>query len=223
MSLYRQGAFPMADPTTPFADLGWYLPEVRSVIVLDEAGAGLVNGPTWRMPRRLRSTLRSGRFVVTCDRAFGSVIRACAEPRVDGPSSSSDTWIDARIVGLFEQLHAIGLAHSVEAWRPTPAGGNELVGGVYGLAVGGVFCAESMFTRRSQGGSDAGKVALVCLARHLFLRGFAVIDTQFMNPNVERFGAIEVDDVDYAELLERVAFDPLAWGDFDAEGLLSMR
>lgn len=209
MSAYRQGAFPMSDPAEPLSELGWYLPDPRAVIVLDAGDDDELRSlPGLHVPRRLSQRMRSRPFALTSDRAFGEVVRVCARPRRDGPSSSSETWIDGRVIEIFDRLHAAGVAHSVEAWSER----GELVGGVYGLAVGRVFCAESMFTRPELGGTDAGKVALITLAMHLRSRGFTLIDTQFTNPHVSRFGAVEIPSEVYLSHLARVCHDEINWG-----------
>lgn len=212
LELYQAGLFPMADPDEPGTPLGWYRPERRGVITLVDSVYPDAKPASWRIPSRLRSTLRSHPFRLTCDVAFGSVIRACSLPRHESENNSEETWIDDQIIGIFEALHAAGHAHSVEAWL-----GEQLVGGVYGLAVGRVFAAESMFTRRDLGGSDSSKIALVALASHLRRCGFVVIDTQFTNPNVNRFGAHEQDGTAHQTLLESVGRAQLPWGSFEAE------
>lgn len=204
---YRQGIFPMAIPARPGgrAALAWYEADPRGVIRLE-------GGPP-RLPRRLMRTVRGGRFRVTSDRAFGMVIRACGDPRREGG------WIDGRIIAIFEALHGAGHAHSVEAWVEPGEGevepglvGEEgvLVGGLYGLCVGGVFCAESMFSRPDLGGRDASKVCLAVTIGHLVARGFGLIDTQMWSEHLAQFGCEQVSRETYRELLER-------WGDVERE------
>lgn len=212
LAAYRQGAFPMAqgrEAARRGTPIGWYRPEERAVLAIRPELLGLESGV--RVPRRLARTVRQGRFRLTTDAAFGRVIRACAEPRRETESCSTETWIDDRIILAFELLHRAGHAHSIEAWAEREGGALELVGGVYGLAVGGVFCAESMFSLPERGGRDASKVCLVRLIEHCTVRGFAVIDTQFVNPHLEQFGVVEVESEQYLELLESVSEREIAW------------
>lgn len=194
---YAAGVFPMArhrnDP-----DLEWIDPTERGILPLDG----------FHLPRSLRRTIRRGRFQATCDTAFERVMRACAEPTPARP----ETWINERILDLFGELHRAGRAHSVETWLD-----GRLVGGLYGLAMGGAFFGESMFSRAE----DASKVALVYLVAQLRRGGFVLLDTQFLNDHLARFGAVEVARWRYhamlAEALQRRAVfygdlppDPLA-------------
>ena len=126
--------------------------------------------------RRLARTMRCEKFHLTIDRAFGKVIRGCADR--DG-----GTWITRAMIAAYERLHRLGVAHSVEAWQ-----GEELMGGIYGVALGGFFSGESMFSRTS----DASKVALIFLARHLNSRGFLLFDTQVLTGHTRRMGAVEL-------------------------------
>ncbi len=181
---YSVGLFPMAecrdDPM-----LFWVDPKLRGVLPLDR----------FHLPRRLRRTLRQRRFRLSCDAAFRQVIEACAETAPGRPN----TWINDEILDLYSELHARGDAHSVECWLD-----GELVGGLYGVVLGGAFFGESMFTRVR----DASKVALVHLVARLRAGGFVLLDTQFNTPHLERFGAIEVPRERYRELLaEALALD----------------
>ncbi len=215
LDAYRQGAFPMAEGRDA-ARLGkpvrWYRPFERAVLPIRPELLGLEKGV--HLPRRLMRTYRSGKFRLTTDAAFGRVIRACAEPRKETPSSSTETWIDDRIIQAFELLHEARLAHSIEAWLERDSGQLDLVGGLYGLALGGVFCAESMFSRPERGGTDASKVCLVKLIQHCTDRGFSVIDTQFVNPHLEQFGVTEIETERYLDLLDKVADQEISWGPF---------
>lgn len=165
---YTCGVFPMArsrrDPR-----LYWIDPTDRGILPLDD----------FHIPRSLLKTVRRGTFEVRCDTDFLSVMEGCAEPAADRP----DTWINEEIVRLFTQLHGMGLAHSVETWH-----NGCLVGGLYGLAMGGAFFGESMFSRTA----DASKVALVHLVARLRHGGFTLLDTQFVTDHLRRFGAHEV-------------------------------
>jgi leucyl/phenylalanyl-tRNA--protein transferase len=170
--------------------LYWIDPEQRGILPLDG----------FHVPRSLRRALRSERFEIRCDTAFETVMRACAEPTPERPES----WINERIVGLFVELHGLGLAHSVEAWED-----GRLAGGLYGLALGGAFFGESMFSRRT----DASKAALVHLVARLRHGGFRLLDTQFVTEHLRQFGAVEIPREQYrarlAAALEQPArFDP---------------
>ena len=212
LDAYRTGAFPMAEGRDA-AQLGlpihWFRPDPRAVLPIRPELIGADRGA--HIPRRLMRTVRSGRFLVTTDRAFERVIRGCALPRHETESASSQTWIDDRIMHAFVLLHEAGHAHSIEAWRETGSGELVLVGGVYGLAVGGVFCGESMFSLPEQGGTDASKVCLVHLIRHCTRLGFATIDTQFTNPHIEQFGVVEISLDTYLDVLEDVKDEQIRW------------
>ena len=172
---YRHGIFPMADERS--GEVLWFRPDPRAVIPLDG----------FHVSRSLARTLRRGRFDVRVDTAFVSVMRGCA----DRPEGS---WISERFVEVYGALHRAGKAHSVEAWRD-----GRLVGGVYGLALGGVFMAESMFHRET----DASKVALAALVGRLRERGFTVLDVQYMTPHLESLGAVEITRREYERRLEQ--------------------
>ena len=172
---YRHGIFPMADERS--GEVLWFRPDPRAVIPLDG----------FHVSRSLARTLRRGRFEVRVDTAFETVMRGCA----DRPEGS---WISERFVEVYGALHRAGKAHSVEAWRD-----RRLVGGVYGLALGGAFMAESMFHRET----DASKVALAALVGRLSERGFNVLDVQYMTPHLESLGAVEITRREYERRLER--------------------
>ena len=158
---YRKGLFPMCHED---GELYWHDPDPRAVFTLD----------TLEPDRRTARIIRSGRFTITRDKAFAEVIAACAE--------REDTWIDERIKASYVALHRAGHAHSMEAWQ-----GQELVGGIYGVAVGGAFFGESMFTRAS----NSGKVAFHALVAHLRERGFVLFDSQYINDFTAQLGAVE--------------------------------
>lgn len=158
---YRKGLFPMCHED---GELYWHDPDPRAVFTLD----------TLEPDRRTARIIRSGRFTITRDKAFAEVIAACAE--------REDTWIDERIKASYVALHRAGHAHSMEAWQD-----KELVGGIYGVAVGGAFFGESMFTRAS----NAGKVAFHALVAHLRERGFVLFDSQYINDFTAQLGAVE--------------------------------
>jgi len=174
---YRLGIFPMAESRNA-KDVLWVRPHERCILPLDK----------FHVPRRLAQTIKSDRYTVTVDAAFGDVIRGCAEQRPD----RRDTWINAPIVDVFMTLHTRRLAHSVEVWFE-----DKLVGGLYGLGLASAFFAESKFSRMR----DASKVALVHLAARLKAGGYTLLDAQFPNPHLEQFGAVTVTEERFQGLL----------------------
>jgi leucyl/phenylalanyl-tRNA--protein transferase len=184
---YRAGLFPMAEARRSDR-LYWLDPEQRGILPLDR----------FHLPRRLLRTIRSGRYTVTVDRDFAAVIAGCAAA-VPG---REDTWITGEIERLLTELHRLGYAHSVEA-----RAAGELVGGLYGVALGGVFFGESMFSRRR----DASKVALVALVARLRAGGFVLLDTQFVTAHLAQFGAVEIPRDEYKARLARAASKPAQW------------
>lgn len=183
---YASGIFPMADARDD-PETFWVEPKARAVIPLDN----------FRLSRSLRKTIRSDRFLVTADAAFSDIIAICAEQAGD----RRETWINAEIEDAFNQLHRLGHAHSIECWLPDEATGEDrLAGGLYGLAVGGAFCGESMFSRAR----DASKVALAWLVARLKVGGFPLLDCQFMTDHLASLGAIEISQQAYLEELKRV-------------------
>lgn len=196
---YTVGIFPMAghryDP-----DVQWVAPTLRGILPLDD----------FHVPRRLRRTVRQGRLELRCNSAFADVMEACAEPR----HACGDTWINPEIIRVFCELHDMGFAHSVETWLD-----GDLVGGLYGLALGGAFFGESMFSRVD----DSSKVALVALVALLRKAGFGLLDAQFINDHLQQFGAIEITAADYMQRLDealqrRVAFP----GGMSSEGVAEL-
>ncbi len=176
---YRLGMFPMAD-TRASARLYWLDPEMRGVMPLD----------TFHVPRRLGRTVLAGTYDVTVNRDFSAVIAGCAA-QLPG---RNETWINPQIEALFTALHRRGDAHSVETWLD-----GQLVGGLYGVAIGGAFFGESMFSLAR----DASKVALVQLLARLRLGGFVLLDTQFVTTHLAQFGAIEIPRAAYRARLDR--------------------
>jgi leucyl/phenylalanyl-tRNA--protein transferase len=170
---YRHGLFPMADTTT--GEIWWFRPDPRAIIPLD----------AFHIPRSLAKTLRKGLFEVRMDTDFVGVMAGCAD-RPEG------TWISEEFFRVYGALHQMGKAHSVETWR-----NGQLVGGVYGVALGGAFMAESMFHRET----NASKVALVALVERLKERGFILLDVQYLTPHLARFGAIEIPQKEYERRL----------------------
>ena len=193
---YALGIFPMAERRDD-EEIYWVDPEKRGILPLDR----------FHVPRRLARTLRQERFDVRCDENFDLVVGACAEPDF----GRSETWINGPIRRLSNQLFALGYGHSVECWRK-----GELVGGLYGVALGGAFFGESMFSRER----DASKVALVHLALRLVLGGFRLLDTQFLTQHLSQFGAEEIHRTDYRRCLaEAVAAKAQFYGVLAPEAL----
>ncbi len=185
LEAYSRGLFPWsADPVT------WWSPDPRAVF-------DLANAP--HVSRSLERKLRQGRFEVTRNAAFLEVVAACAEPRAGQPRSS---WIDRTLIDAYDNFHRAGYAHSVEVWRE-----GRLVGGIYGVAVGGAFAGESMFHRQA----DASKVALVSLADHLRGRGFTLFDVQVANPFTLRMGAEEIPREAFLMQLRRALREPASF------------
>jgi leucyl/phenylalanyl-tRNA--protein transferase len=173
---YSMGIFPWYSGGSPIL---WWSPDPRLVLFPEEL----------KISRSLRQTMKKGTFRVTFDAAFEEVMRGCAEsPRKDGQG----TWITAEMIKAYRRLHEKGAAHSVESWAA-----GRLAGGLYGVALGGVFFGESMFSRRS----DASKVALVSLVEHLTEFGFRIIDCQMTTAHLVSFGAREIPR---AEFLKRM-------------------
>lgn len=178
IAAYSQGIFPMADDD---GTIGWYEPTIRAVIPLD----------SFQVPRRLARTVRSGRFEVRVDSAFADVMRACAAP---APGRET-TWISDAMVAAYSELQRLGLAHSVECWRE-----GRLVGGLYGVAIRGLFAGESMFHHER----DASKVALVHLVERLRRGGFTLLDSQYIvGDHMLQFGTVEIPRAEYQRRLRR--------------------
>ena len=173
---YSIGVFPMSD-SRDAADVFWVEPKRRAILPLDG----------FRLSRSLRKTVRADRFRVTRDLAFAEMMRRCAE--------RDETWINGEIEAGFNNLHSLGHAHSIECWE-----GEELVGGLYGVKLGGAFFGESMFSART----DASKVALAWLVARLIAGGFRLLDCQFMTEHLRSLGAIEISQADYVTMLSSV-------------------
>lgn len=157
-------------------EISWYSPDPRGIIEIDH----------FHLPRRLLRTIRQQTFEIVIDRNFEQVIRRCA--------GRKETWINEEIVLAYRALHLLGKAHSVEAYFE-----GALAGGLYGVSLGGAFMGESMFTI----GRDASKVCLAFLIDRLKERGYTLLDTQFITPHLERFGAVEIPRSDYLRRLEK--------------------
>lgn len=205
LSAYRSGHFPMAPSRDWHGPLSWFNPLERGIIPLD----------SFHLPRRLRDRLRSRRFRITTDQAFERVIRGCAAPR----EGEADTWINADIERLYTDLHHAGHAHSIEAWLGGD-GPPTLVGGLYGVHIGGAFFAESKFSVPEQGGTDASKVCLAHLLMHAQRRGFGLVDVQYWNPHLDQFGCLVVHRSKYLRLLGEQVARSVDWQPFDAEANL---
>ena len=168
---YRRGIFPMAMEN---GEIGWFSPDPRAIIPLE----------TFHVPHGLKRALRKELYQVRFDTCFEEVMRNCAD--------RAETWISEEIIASYTHLHKLGIAHCVEAWH-----GDQLVGGLYGVSLGGAFFGESMFHRAT----DASKYALHALVQHLKSRGFTLLDTQWITPHLLTFGAIEIPRSRYMQLL----------------------
>lgn len=178
LEAYSAGYFPMAR-SQKGRNLYWFNPDIRGVLPLDEADA-------FHIPRSLRKFLRNHPYTITIDTAFAAVIRACADNRRAG---RDDSWINKHIIALYTELHEMGYAHSVEIWENS----TELVGGLYGVSLGGAFCGESMFSTRS----NTSKLALVHLVQRLQAAGYSLLDAQFENDHLTQFGFRPIPREDY--------------------------
>ena len=169
---YRNGWFPMAEPE---GEINWYYPHRRGILELDKL----------KISRSLRQTIKKNIFTVTVNTAFRDVMWNCA--------ARPETWISEEIIRAYSELHIKGFAHSVETWRE-----KKLAGGLYGVAIGGAFFGESMFSSLT----DASKVALVFLVERLRERGYVLLDTQFITPHLQRLGAAEIPADEYLKRLK---------------------
>jgi len=174
---YINGIFPMADSD---GTIYWYSPDPRAIIPLD----------SYKAHKSLRPLLKKNYFEIRIDYDFEAVMRGCAIAR----NETDDTWISEEIINAYTGLNGIGLAHSVEAYLD-----NNLVGGLYGVSIGAAFFGESMFYTQP----NASKVAFHYLIQTLRKQGFELLDTQFINDNVKRFGAIEIPKANYLNLLRK--------------------
>jgi leucyl/phenylalanyl-tRNA--protein transferase len=177
MAAYAQGVFPMASDD---GRIYWYSPDPRAILPLGQL----------HVSRSLFRLIRQGKYEIRFDTAFADVIAACAAP---GPGREQ-TWINAEIIRAYTELHELGFAHSVEAWE-----GGQLVGGLYGVSLRGLFAGESMFSRRP----DASKAALFYLVRRLREKGFLLLDVQYLTPHLKQLGAIEISKWRYRQLLKK--------------------
>ena len=171
---YSNGYFPMADSRT--GEISWYSPDPRAIFELSE----------FRIPRSLKQIVKKNIFEIRVNSRFEEVIRACG--------GRHETWISEEVVQTYLELYRLGFAHSVESWKQ-----GTLAGGLYGVALGGAFFGESMFSRER----DASKAALVFLVKRMSERGFTLLDTQWVTPHLERFGAKEIPRAEYMKRLKK--------------------
>jgi leucyl/phenylalanyl-tRNA--protein transferase len=189
LAAYRQGLFPMrlqARGPIGLGPLGWWSPDPRGIVPLD----GL------HVSRSLRRSQR--RFEIRVDSAFVDVMRGCADPK------RPHGWIDRKFIGAYSELHELGWAHSVETWQIDEHGHDTLVGGLYGVAIGGLFAAESKFHRVT----DASKVAVVALVDLMHAGGGTLLDVQWTTPHLASLGAINVARARYLELVADAVAQP---------------
>ena len=177
LDAYSKGLFPMAENRRD-KQLFWIDPEVRGILPLDN----------FHIPRSLKKKIRNNPFEVRFDHNFPAVIRACAHQK----PKRRETWINDEIIELYTKLFCMRHAHSVECWQE-----EKLVGGLYGISIGGAFFGESMFSSER----DSSKIALVHLVARLNLAGFTLLDTQFITDHLKQFGAIEISRVEYHRIL----------------------
>ena len=180
---YSMGIFPMAHPELD-DEIYWHAPDPRGILPLED----------FHVPKNLAKLVRQERFEVVSDRSFEEVMRCCADRET--------TWISEEIIAAYTALHEMGYAHSMEAWQD-----DELVGGLYGVALGGAFFGESMFFRVS----NASKVALVHLVRRMRRSGFVLLDTQYVTDHLRQFGAKEIPRARYEERLEEALHHDPPW------------
>lgn len=188
---YRAGIFPMSEDAAD-DDIFWVSPELRGVLPLDG----------FRLSTSLRKAIRKSGFLIEVDTDFEAIIEGCAAVGVDRET----TWINRTIRGVYGELFKRGVAHTVEVWD-----GADLVGGLYGLAIGGAFFGESMFHRRT----NASKVAMAHLVERLNAGGFVLLDTQFITDHLESLGGIEIPRALYEERLAAALLLDGDWGAWD--------
>ena len=190
INAYQHGIFPWFSEGDPIL---WWSPDPRCVLHPDKI----------RISRSLKKTLKKHPFEIRMDTAFADVIQACAAPR----ASQDGTWITADMFDAYVNLHKLGYAHSIECWQD-----DELVGGLYGIAIGKVFFGESMFSKKA----DASKIALVYLCDYLIQQGFKLIDSQVHTPHLESMGAEMISRSDFEKKVKQYACQndkPMSWKD----------
>ena len=196
LNAYANGIFPWPldlDEETGEKVLGWFCPNPRTVLIPADL----------HIPRRLKRKMRSGRFRVTSDQSFETVVAECSSPRLIEGELETGTWITNEVKSVYADLHVKGIAHSIEVWQD-----DVLVGGLYGIAVGTIFCGESMFHHVS----DASRVALCVLVQHLQSWGFSILDVQQATPHCSVLGAVDIPRSTYLDLLETGLDDPAVFG-----------
>jgi leucyl/phenylalanyl-tRNA--protein transferase len=187
LDAYGHGIFPW--PMWDEEPIAWWSPDPRAILEFDAL----------RISRRLRRTIRSGKFQATCDRAFEEVIRACGTAE----NRKNNTWLTPAMIAAYCRMYELGHAHSLEIWHD-----GQLVGGTYGIAIGGLFAAESMFYRER----DASKVALVHLVAHLRARGYQLLDIQQWTPHTGSLGGVEIRRTEYLRRLVIATGLPVTFG-----------
>jgi len=192
LDAYRHGIFPW--PVDEEDPMLWWSPDPRAILPLE----GL------HISKRLHRTLRSGKFKVTSDQAFAEVMSGCAT----GIGREGGTWLTDEMIAGYTKLHQLGHAHSVEVWHD-----GQLAGGTYGIAIGGLFAAESMFYRVR----DASKVALAHLVAHLGERGYQLLDVQQWTPHTGRLGVVEISRREYLDKLAQVIELPRTFGEISSQ------
>lgn len=190
MEAYRSGIFPMPLHFEHQRTLGWFSPDPRGILELD----------SFRVSRRLARRLRQGEFQFSCDAAFTQVVEGCAAPR----PQDTGCWLTLAMQNAYQSLQELGAAHSVEVWTD-----GQLVGGVFGIVMGGFFAGESMFSRRT----DASKAALAWLVNHLRRRGFALLDVQWTNEHTRSLGAVDISREIYLQRLSAAIALPVKFVD----------
>jgi leucyl/phenylalanyl-tRNA--protein transferase len=188
LDAYQHGLFPWP-LIDRIAEPQWWSPDPRAIFEFEQ----------FHRSRRLIQTIRSGKFTVTSDRNFTAVITGCATVG----DRRGATWLNTEMISAYQRLHELGSAHSVEAWHA-----GELVGGTYGVSIGGLFAAESMFFRQR----DASKVALAHLVQHLHRRGYHLLDIQQLTPHTASLGAIEISRDQYLTRLTDAVAQPIGFG-----------
>ena len=182
LNAYRNGIFPWFNEHDPIL---WWAPDPRMVLFTDQI----------KRSKSLKKTLRNTELSITMDRAFAEVMAACSAPRKNANGDTeSGTWIHPEMIEAYTDLHQQGIAHSIECWQ-----NGELVGGLYGIAIGHVFFGESMFSTVR----DSSKIALVTLCRQLERWGFPLIDCQIYSEHLASMGAIEIDRKQFVSYLDR--------------------
>ncbi len=245
LDAYRHGFFPMAEPARHGRPgrMAWFNPDPRAILPLE---AERDDGAGFHVPRSLRRVVRQGQFRITTDTCFEGVMRGCAAPRPGEPQSWIDERIIGAYSQLHKAGHAHSIEawvgeeetkrrrdgetkrealhpltpsppHPLTSQRHTRSSGSTLVGGLYGVHIGGAFFAESKFSQPALGGTNASKVCLVHLVHHLRRRGFTLLDVQFSNPHLEQFGIVEISRTKYLKRLGEAVEKSVAWLPFEAE------